>query len=176
VGVQSIKMVNNDLIILGMIFLIPSHGYQLKKNIRETVNPYFKINNNVLYPTLAKMEKKGLIEGKEMPGKGINRKVYHITPKGREHLLEIVAQPAKPDIDNFEFMVKAVFFDYISKEKRLDVIKPLYESKKQELQDTMEKKQKYGENLSPIALAVLEQGICEIKNSIEFLEKLMELN
>ena len=159
-----------------MIFLLPSHGYQLKKTIRETVNPYFKINNNVLYPALAKMEKNGLIEGKEMPGKGINKKVYHITPKGRKHLLEIVAQPIKPDIDNFEFMVKAVFFDYISKEKRLGVIKPLYESKKQELQDTMEKKQKYGENLSPIALAVLEQGICEIKNSIEFLEKLMELN
>ncbi|MBI5458753.1 PadR family transcriptional regulator [Methanobacterium sp.] len=169
-------MVNNDLIILGMIFLVPSHGYQLKKNIRETVNPYFKINNNVLYPALAKMEKKGLIEGKEMPGKGINKKVYHITQKGRKHLLEIVAQPIEPDIDNFEFMVKAVFFDYISKEKRLDVIKPLYESKKQELQDTLEKKQKYGENLSPIALTVLEQGINEIKNSIEFLEKLMELN
>ncbi|KAF5033724.1 hypothetical protein DSECCO2_603720 [anaerobic digester metagenome] len=110
-----------------------------------------------------------------MPGKGINKKVYHITPKGRKHLLEIVAQPIEPDIDNFEFMVKAVFFDYISKEKRLGVIKPLYESKKQELQDTLEKKQKYGENLSPIALAVLEQGISEIKNSIGFLENLMEL-
>ena len=170
------RMVNNDLIILGMIFLVPSHGYQLKKNIRETVNPYFKINNNVLYPALAKMEKKGLIVGTEMPGKGINRKVYQITQKGKEHLLEIVAQPAEPDIDNFEFMIKAVFFDYISKEKRLAVIKPLYESKKQELHDTLEKKQKYGENLSPIALTVLEHGISEIKNSTEFLERLMELN
>lgn len=90
-------------------------------------------------------------------------------------MLEIVAQPAEPDIDNFEFMVKAVFFDYISKEKRLGVIKPLYESKNQELQDILEKKQKYSE-ISPIALAVLEHGINEIKNSIEFLEKLMELN
>lgn len=44
------------------------------------------------------------------------------------------------------------------------------------LQDILEKKQKYSENLSPIALAVLEHGINEIKNSIEFLEKLMELN
>ena len=159
-----------------MIFLIPSHGYQLKKNIRETVNPYFKINNNVLYPTLSKMEKKGLIEGKEMHGKGINKKVYHITDEGKEHFLEIVAQPTEPDINNFEFMIKAIFFDYISKEKRLEVIKPLYESKKQELQDTLKKKQKYSENLSRIALTVLEHGINEIKNTIQFLEKLMELN
>ena len=170
------RMVNNDLIILGMIFLIPSHGYQLKKNIRETVNPYFKINNNVLYPALARMEKKGLIEGKEMQGKGVNRKVYHITEKGKEHFLEIVSQPTEPDINNFEFMIKAVFFDYISKEKRLDVIKPLYESKKQELQDTLKKKQKYSENLSPIAFTVLEHGINEIKNTIQFLEKLIKLD
>lgn len=52
-------MVNNDLIIGGMIFLIPRHGYQLEKNIKETVNPYFKINNNVLYPALEKKQKIG---------------------------------------------------------------------------------------------------------------------
>ena len=106
---------------------------------------------------------------------------YHKTRYNKTNKKEFVEKPLyrafrKYGIDNFEFMIKAVFFDYISKEKRLDVIKPLYESKKQELQDTMEKKQKYGENLSPIALAVLEHGISEIKNSTEFLERLMELN
>lgn len=171
------KMVNKDLIILGMIFLMPSHGYQLKKNIRDTFgNPYFKINNNVLYPALAKMEKNGLIEGKEEPGKGINKKVYNITKKGQEHLLGLVAQPAKPGIDNFDFMVQAVFFDYISKEKRQEAIRPLYESKKQELVLTLEKKDKYGHILSPISLMVLEFGINEIKSSISFFERLMELD
>lgn len=170
-------MVNKDLIILGMIFIMPSHGYQLKKNIQETFgNPYFKINNNVLYPALARMEKNGLIEGNEILEKGINKKVYSTTQKGREYLLELVAQPAKPGIDNFEFMVKAVFFDYISKEKRIEVIKPLYESKKQELNLAFEKMDKYGENLSSITLTVLEHGINEIKINLSFLEKLMELD
>jgi DNA-binding PadR family transcriptional regulator len=170
-------MVNKDLIILGMIFLIPSHGYQLKKNIRDTFgNPYFKINNNVLYPALAKMEKNGLIEGKEETEKGINKKVYNITKKGQEHLLDLVAQPARPSIDNFDFMVQAVFFDYISKEKRLQAIRPIYESKKQELLLTLEKKDKYADILSPISLMILDFGINEIKSSISFFEKLMELD
>lgn len=170
-------MVNKDLVILGMIFLMPSHGYQLKKNIRETFgNPYFKINNNVLYPALARMEKNRFIEGKEILEKGINKRIYHITKKGQEYLLELVAQPAKPGVDNFDFMVQAVFFDYISKEKRQTAIRPAYESKKQELAVALEKKEKYGETMSPISLTVLEYGINEIKNSIVFFERLMELD
>ncbi len=43
----------------GYDFYYTPQGYQLKKNIRETVNPYFKINNNVLYPVLEKKQKIG---------------------------------------------------------------------------------------------------------------------
>jgi DNA-binding PadR family transcriptional regulator len=160
-----------------MISLMPSHGYQLKKNIKETFgNPYFKMNNNVLYPTLAKMEKNGFIEGKEISGERINKKVYHITEKGHEYLLKLVATPVKPNIDDFEFKVQAVFFDKIPKENRLQVIKPLYESKLQELQEALDKKEKFSTVMSPISLTVLEYGIKEIENSIEFYNKLMEID
>lgn len=170
-------MANTDLIILGMISFMPSHGYQLKKNIKETFgNPYFKMNNNVLYPKLSKMEKNGFIEGKEIKGERTNKKVYHITEKGQEHLIELVSTPVKHDIDDFEFKVQAVFFDIIPKETRLQVIEPVYNAKKQELQDAQEKKEKFGQIMSPITFAVLEYGIKELENSIEFYNKLMELD
>ena len=169
-------MVNTDLIILGMISLMPSHGYQLKKNIKETFgNPYFKINNNKLYPTLARMEKEGFIEGKEVPGERINKKIYSITKKGREHLLKLVSTPVKANIDDFEFKVQAVFFDQITQESRLQVIKPLYEAKLQEHQEAMDKKEKFSSVMSPITLTVLDYGIKEIENSLEFYKKLMEI-
>ncbi len=170
-------MADIDLIILGMISLMPSHGYQLKKNIKETFgNPYFKINNNKLYPTLARMEKEGLIEGKEVPGERMNKKVYNITSNGQKHLTELVSTPVEPDIDDFEFKVKAVFFDLISKEARLKVIEPLYKAKLDELQEALSKKEKFSEDMSPITLTVLEYGIKEIENSIEFYKKLIELD
>jgi len=169
-------MVNTDLVILGMIYMMPSHGYQLKKNIKESFgNPYFKLNNNVLYPTLAKMEQNSLIEGKEIPGEKMNKKVYHITEKGKKELLEMVATPAEPDIDNFDFKVQAVFFDLIPKEKRLKVIKPLYDAKLQLYQESLKKKEAYGHLIQPISLIVLEYGIKEIENSLEFYKKLMEI-
>ncbi|MCZ3364852.1 MULTISPECIES: PadR family transcriptional regulator [Methanobacterium] len=170
-------MANTDLIILGMIFLMPSHGYQLKKNIKESFgNPYFKLNNNVLYPTLARFEQEGFIEGKIVAGGNTSKKVYHITEKGREKLLEMVAEPVEPDIDGFDFSVHAVFFDLIPKESRVKIIKPLYESKLQMYKESLEKKEKYGVNILPISLAVLEYGIKGLERDLEFYKKLMEMD
>lgn len=169
-------MVNTDLIILGMISLIPSHGYQLKKNIKESFgNPYFKLNNNVLYPTLARFEQEGFIKGEMVTGKKTNKKVYHITERGKEKLIEMVSEPVEPDIDEFNFSVHAVFFDLIPQEKRVEIIKPIYESKLQMLKEALKKKEMYGANMLPISFEVLEYSIKWLENTLEFYRKLMEI-
>lgn len=169
-------MVNSELIILGMIYFNPSHGYSLKKNVKNYFgNPYFKLNNNILYSTLRKLEKNGFITGKEIQTEKMNKKVYYITENGKKHLIEMVAAPAEPDINDFDFKVKAVFFDLISKESRIKVIKPLYNSKLKMHQEALKKKEEYGTNILPIALTVLEYGIKDLENSIEFYEKLMNI-
>lgn len=169
-------MVNSDLIILGMIYFNPSHGYLLKKNVKYFFgNPYFKLNNNVLYSTLTKMEKNGFIIGKEMPSEKINKKVYHITEKGKKHLLELVATPTKPEIDDFDFKIQAAFFDLIPQESRVKVVKPSYEAKLEMHQEALKKKEKYGHDMPLISLTVLEYGIKDLENTIEFYEKLMNI-
>jgi DNA-binding PadR family transcriptional regulator len=169
-------MVNTELIILGMISFQPSHGYLLKKNVKYYFgNPYFKLNNNVLYSTLTKLEKNGFISGELISSEKVNKKVYHITEEGKKHLVEMVATPIKPGIDDFDFKVQAVFLDIISKKSRINVIKPLYDDKLNILQDALEKNEKHGSIMSPIMCTVLEYGIQELKNSIEFYEKLMDL-
>jgi DNA-binding PadR family transcriptional regulator len=169
-------MVNTDLIILGMIYFQPSHGYKIKKNVKYFFgNPYFKLNNNVLYSTLTKLQKNGFIKGEVVSSEKMNKKVYHITEDGKKHLMEMVATPVNPEVDDFDFKVQAVFFDLITKEIRMKVIKPLYDSKLKILQDALKKKEEYGSILSPVSGTVLEFGIKELKNSLEFYEKLMNL-
>lgn len=169
-------MANTDLIILGMIYLMPSHGYQLKKNIKESFgNPYFKLNNNVLYPTLARFEQEEFIEGKTVTGGSTSKKVYHITEKGKEKLVEIVAEPVEPDIDGFDFNIHAVFFDLIPKESRVKIIKPLYENKLEMYKESIEKREKYGADMLPISHAVLEYGIEGLKRDLDFYKKLMDM-
>ena len=171
-------MVNTDLIILGMIHLMPGHGYQLKKNIQESFgNPYFKMNNNVLYPTLARLEREGHIVGNRVSGDKIpDKKVYRITESGKRKLLELVATPLPPGSDDFEFKVHAVFFDQVSKDDRVRVILPLYEAKKAEYREALVKRETYGRHMMPVARTVLEYGIEEMENALRFYEKLMEMD
>lgn len=168
-------MVNSELIVLGLIYFKPSHGYIIKKNVKLYFgNPYYNLNNNVLYNTLKKLEENGYIKGKLVTMEKINKKVYTITKEGEKHLIELVAKPAEPGIDEFDFKVKAVFFDLIPRQTRIEAVKPLYESKLEMLMEAMEKEEEYGSNMPMIAKTVLEYGIIELKNSVDFLEKLME--
>ena len=172
---EVISMVNSELIILGLIYLNPSHGYALKKNVKNAFgNPNFKLNNNILYSTLQKLEKNGFITGKEIQSEKINKKVYYITENGKKHLLELVATPVKPDIDRFDFNVQAVFFDLIPQETRKKVVKPLYNAQLNMYQESLKKKEKFGTKMTPISLIVLEYGIKELEISLEFYKKLME--
>jgi DNA-binding PadR family transcriptional regulator len=169
-------MVNSELIILGMIYLQPSHGYLLKKNVQNYFgNPNFKLNNNVLYSTLKKLEKNGLITSKEITNQKINKTVYQITENGKKHLINLVASPAQPDIEDFDFKIKAVFFDLIPRETRIKTIKPLYEAKLNMLNEAINKKKELGSIMSPVPYTVLKYGIKELEISIEFYEKLMDI-
>ena len=170
-------MVNSELIILGMIYFNPSHGYLLKKNVKYYFgNPYFKLNNNVLYSTLTQLEKNGYIEGNEIHSEKITKKVYHITETGKKHLISLVSTPIKPETDDFGFKVQVAFFDIIPKKVRIKGLKPLYESKHEMYKDAMEKMEKHASNMPAISLTVLEYGIKDLENALEFYEKLMEID
>ncbi len=169
-------MVNTELIILGMIYFQPSHGYLLKKNVKYYFgNPYFKLNNNVLYRTLNQLEENGFIVGKEMPSEKINKKVYNITENGKKHLIELVSMPANPEIDDFSFKVQAVFFDLIPKDVRNKVIDPLYMAKLEMHKEALEKKKIHGKEMPDISFTVLKYGIKDLENSLEFYEELMDM-
>ena len=180
INIENLKvnpLVNSKLIILGMIYFNPSHGYLLKKNVKYYFgNPYFKLNNNVLYSTLNQLEKNGYIIGKQIHGEKLTKKVYHITETGKKHLISLVSTPTEPEIDDFGFKVQAAFFDLIPKETRVEVIKPLYESKLKMYNDAMEKMEKHASNMPAISLTVLEYGIKDLKNALEFYEKLMDIS
>ena len=87
-----------DLVILGILMGAPLHGYMIKQAIEGSYGDrYFKLSNSALYPTLARLEKEGYIEGKrELQETVPDRKVYHITEAGRKKLVELVATPIEP--------------------------------------------------------------------------------
>ncbi len=67
----------------------PEHGYGLMQRIEAICSGLFGVNTNTIYPLLRRLEERGFIAGEwEHPTKR-SRRMYTITPAGRERLSRI---------------------------------------------------------------------------------------
>ncbi len=73
-----------DIQLLRIIGLEPTWGYKIKKGVETDLG--IKLRHGALYPTLNTMEKQELITSQRQNQKGRSRKVYTLTPKGKEFL------------------------------------------------------------------------------------------
>ncbi|MBN1538374.1 MAG: helix-turn-helix transcriptional regulator [Anaerolineales bacterium] len=85
--IQQVRKGSTSLLILSVLLEGPSHGYAIMRKLEERSNGYFKMTAALLYPTLHQMEQEHLIESVWENAVGQRRKkIYTITPKGKEHL------------------------------------------------------------------------------------------
>jgi DNA-binding PadR family transcriptional regulator len=67
----------------------PEHGYGLLQRIEALCSELLAVNTNTIYPLLRRLEERGFIVGEwDHPTKRA-RRLYRITPAGRERLARI---------------------------------------------------------------------------------------
>jgi DNA-binding PadR family transcriptional regulator len=95
---------NADLAVLSLLSENPSHGYDLEAKIEARgMRDWTDIGFSSIYAILKKLEKKGWVEaeGARSVGQGAPRKVYRITPEGRDAqfnaVLEALSTPGRPN-------------------------------------------------------------------------------
>jgi DNA-binding PadR family transcriptional regulator len=65
------------------------HGFGLMQRIADVCHGYLAVNTNTIYPLLRRLEERGLVVGEwDHPTKRA-RRMYTITPAGRERLARI---------------------------------------------------------------------------------------
>ena len=72
-----------------MVFVtsVPMYGYQISQELAKRSDGYFDMKEGLLYPTLHRMQKEGLLTSEwRQVGQVRKRKYYAITPTGREML------------------------------------------------------------------------------------------
>lgn len=76
-----------DPIILSTISRLPMYGYQIVKELERRTGGYLKIKAGTIYPSLLRLEKKGLVisRWRQITGNR-GRRYYEITEKGRQFL------------------------------------------------------------------------------------------
>jgi PadR family transcriptional regulator, regulatory protein AphA len=97
--------------ILGALWRVPSHGYDLCRELSDRLGEIWTLRNSHIYALLAGLEKEGLVSHERIdqdtrPAK----KVYRITEAGRQVFLDWVRAPVENIRDiRLEFLAKLHF-------------------------------------------------------------------
>jgi len=90
---QQLRKGSTVLLVLSVLQDEPKYGYQIMREIEHRSDGYFSMTAALLYPTLHRLERDGLIksEWQEETGKH-RRKYYTITQRGQKALLEYTSE------------------------------------------------------------------------------------
>ena len=73
-------------VVLGLLASKPRSGYDIKTIVDRSTRFFWAASYGQIYPELKRLEEAGLIEGEDVPNGGRERRVYKLTPAGREAL------------------------------------------------------------------------------------------
>lgn len=168
---------------LSLLAREPLSGYDIKQQMNDRVSFFYKINNNQLYPTLAKLEEEGLVQLQSLEKESYRpaRKVFQITEAGIESLKAWVVEPG--DIRAWDdFMLK----QYNSWLMEPETMIALLENKKQEHEAQLEEyrskiagfreQQEWYSSAHPLfsSIAVIEMGINVEQGYVQWCSQMIE--
>ena len=123
------------LAVLGLLKERPIHGYQLSRELGDSLGGLWRVSYGSLYPTLRRLEHDGAIESEAGDVRGARRKkVYRITPKGEQIFLELLQEsPQDTQTEDARFRMRLAFFRYLPPETRIRLL----ERRRQALQSRL---------------------------------------
>ncbi|MCU7825389.1 PadR family transcriptional regulator [Kitasatospora sp. DSM 101779] len=110
--------------LLALLAKEPAHGYELKQALEQTFGAaYPRANIGQVYVTLGRLEKAGLIEGRDVAQDGKpDKRVYAITDTGRQEVAKWLSEPSEGPRVRDEFFLKLVLAPETQLADRLTLI------------------------------------------------------
>src|SRR5215472_15320284 len=109
--------------VLASLAQAPRSGYDITQWFASVTRHFCAFGHSSIYPTLADLEQRGLVTYTEMPSdQGPTRKVYQLTPAGREVLLEWVKESAADAEVRDEQLLKALCYGFIPPERAVELL------------------------------------------------------
>ncbi|RMF18675.1 MAG: PadR family transcriptional regulator [Candidatus Dadabacteria bacterium] len=85
----------------------PASGWDLARHFGRSIGFFWQASHQQIYRELRRLDDDGLVRTEEATGqRGPRRKVYHLTPEGREALLNWLQTPAAESVVRDELLVK----------------------------------------------------------------------
>jgi len=113
-----------DLIVLAFLKIAPRHGYDIRKHVDRILTGPRKLNTNLLYPSLHRLEKLGAVQREDCEQSGKrSRHMYRITAEGEKRFLEMISDFGDTEAEkDEEFTVRVAFFEFINRTNRQAIL------------------------------------------------------
>jgi DNA-binding PadR family transcriptional regulator len=163
-----------ELAVLGLLKERPMHGYQLSRELGDSLGGLWRVSYGSLYPTLRRLERDAAIESQAGDVRGARRKkVYRITEKGEQIFLELLQEtPQDTQTEDARFRMRLAFFRYLPPETRIRLL----ERRRLALQDrltTIAESLRAGRRTDDYGRALIEHNRSVTESDIAWLEQLI---
>lgn len=166
-----------ELAILGLLKDRPMHGYQLSRELGESLGGFWRVSYGSLYPTLRRLESQGQVES--VPGDGSSaarrKNVYRITEKGERLFFELLQEtPGDNASEDSRFRVRLAFFRYLPPETRIRVLERRRAYLEDRLGTITDSLRASREKADDYTLALIEHGRAATESDIDWLQSLID--
>lgn len=168
---------SNEIAALGMVNREPMHGYRINQIAQQMgLEHWTNLSPSSTYNTLGRLAKRGAVTvTTEREGKAPERTIYHITPKGRELLVDqLRAGLLYIGPEDRLFYICACFLDVLPAEEIL----PLLEGRIEKMKARIEREENRcveGWNALPHIVLMCRAGIQHTQVEIDFCARLIDL-
>jgi DNA-binding PadR family transcriptional regulator len=164
-----------ELAILGLLKRQPMHGYQLSRELGESLGGFWRVSYGSLYPTIRRLERDGLVA--PVPGEttgGRRKTVFAITDQGERAFLELLQEtPADNSTEDARFRVRLAFFRYLPPETRIRLLERRRAFLQERLRTVEASLRAMRDTADDYTLALVEHGGAATRSDIEWLDDLI---
>jgi DNA-binding PadR family transcriptional regulator len=164
-----------ELAILGLLKEQPMHGYQLSRELGDSLGGFWRVSYGSLYPTLRRLEKSGAVESVvEGETRARRKTTYEITEKGEKLFFELLQEtPHDNSTEDTKFRVRLAFFRYLPPETRIRLLERRRATLEDRLSTIKDSLRSTRERVDTYTLALMEHGRSATESDIAWLETLI---
>ena len=166
-----------ELAILGLLKERPMHGYQLSRELGESLGGFWRVSYGSLYPTLRRLEKHHEVEAvvSEETTVGRRKQVYRITEVGEQAFLRLLQEtPHDNQTEDQRFRVRLAFFRYLPPETRLRMLERRRAYLEDRLSTIKDSLRATRERVDDYTLALMEHGRSATESDIAWVDDLIK--
>lgn len=172
-----------EFAVLGLLRESPMHGYELRKRLNTSLGVFRAFSYGTLYPCLKTLVAQGWLAEEAAPEDPLTaaplagrraKIVYRLTPEGKEHFEDLLAQTGPDAWEDEQFGVRFAFFGHTERDVRMRVL----EGRRSRLEERLERMRaslaRTRERLDDYTLELQRHGMESVEREVRWLNELIE--